>query len=80
MGIFKTAKNLPGRSPHIMAAVFEEGNVKLKIPVECYSRVVGYFRPVNQWNPGKREEFRDRKTYDVNRTEVKKQAEESEIK
>jgi len=26
-----------------------------KIPVEVYSRVVGYFRPVNQWNKGKRE-------------------------
>lgn len=33
-----------------------------KIPVETYSRVVGYFRPVNQWNKGKREEFYDRKT------------------
>jgi hypothetical protein len=21
-----------------------------KIPVETYSRVVGYFRPLNQWN------------------------------
>jgi len=32
----------------------------IKIPVECYSRVVGYFRPVNQWNAGKKEEFADR--------------------
>ncbi len=31
-----------------------------KIPVEVYSRVVGYFRPVNQWNKGKQEEFFDR--------------------
>lgn len=35
----------------------------LKIPVEVYSRVVGYFRPVDQWNKGKQEEFRDRKPY-----------------
>lgn len=28
---------------------------------EVYSRVVGYFRPVQNWNDGKREEFRDRK-------------------
>jgi ribonucleoside-triphosphate reductase len=38
----------------------------LKMPVECYSRVVGYFRPVNQWNKGKQAEFADRKTYNVN--------------
>ena len=38
-----------------------------KIPVEVYSRVVGYFRPVQQFNKGKREEFNDRKEYDVKR-------------
>jgi ribonucleoside-triphosphate reductase len=27
---------------------------------EVYSRVVGYFRPVRQWNKGKQEEFSDR--------------------
>ncbi len=32
---------------------------------EVYSRVVGYLRPVNQWNKGKREEFRKRKTFNV---------------
>ncbi len=30
---------------------------------EIYSRVVGYLRPVEQWNDGKRAEFADRKTY-----------------
>ncbi|MDD5727202.1 MAG: anaerobic ribonucleoside-triphosphate reductase [Victivallales bacterium] len=30
---------------------------------EIYSRVVGYFRPVADWNKGKREEFKERKTY-----------------
>lgn len=34
-----------------------------RIPVEVYSRVVGYFRPVNQWNKGKQEEFKERKEY-----------------
>jgi anaerobic ribonucleoside-triphosphate reductase len=34
-----------------------------KIPVECYSRIVGYFQPTNQWNKGKKEEFKDRNTY-----------------
>lgn len=30
---------------------------------EVYSRVVGYLRPVQQWNKGKKEEFKKRKTY-----------------
>lgn len=32
---------------------------------EVYSRVVGYLRPVSQWNEGKQAEFADRKTYRV---------------
>jgi len=31
---------------------------------EVYSRVVGYLRPVDQWNDGKQSEFRVRKTFD----------------
>lgn len=30
---------------------------------EVYSRVVGYLRPVRQWNPGKQEEFHRRRPY-----------------
>jgi len=30
---------------------------------EIYSRVVGYLRPVKQWNKGKQEEFSLRKEY-----------------
>ncbi|MFA5076337.1 MAG: anaerobic ribonucleoside-triphosphate reductase [Patescibacteria group bacterium] len=33
-------------------------------PCEVYSRIVGYLRPVQQWNKGKQAEFIDRKTYD----------------
>jgi len=33
---------------------------------EVYSRVVGYLRPVSQWNPGKEAEFNKRKEYKVN--------------
>jgi anaerobic ribonucleoside-triphosphate reductase len=29
-----------------------------------YSRVVGWMTPVQNWNPGKKAEFADRKTYD----------------
>lgn len=32
---------------------------------EVYSRIVGYYRPVKQWNIGKQTEFRDRKLYKV---------------
>ena len=32
---------------------------------EVYSRVVGYIRPVDQWNKGKRTEFGDRTTFEV---------------
>ena len=32
---------------------------------EVYSRVVGYLRPINQWNDGKRAEFAIRRTYKI---------------
>ena len=32
---------------------------------EVYSRVCGYFRPTQDWNKGKRQEFKDRKNYQV---------------
>lgn len=35
-----------------------------KTKCEVYSRVVGYLAPVSQFNRGKVEEFKDRKTYD----------------
>lgn len=38
-----------------------------KIKTEIYSRVVGYFRPIDQWNKGKKEEFSERKYLDVNK-------------
>jgi len=34
-------------------------------PCEVYSRVCGYFRPVANWNRGKKEEFKDRKVFEV---------------
>ena len=30
---------------------------------EVYSRITGYYRPVQNWNPGKLQEFTDRRTY-----------------
>jgi ribonucleoside-triphosphate reductase len=32
---------------------------------EVWSRIVGYFRPVDQWNKGKKSEFKDRMEYTV---------------
>ena len=35
----------------------------IKQPCEVYSRIVGYLRPVSQWNIGKQQEFKERKTF-----------------
>ncbi len=40
---------------------------------EVYSRVVGYLRPVKQWNIGKKAEFEERKTFAVSQGEVPKE-------
>lgn len=32
---------------------------------EVYSRITGYYRPVQNWNDGKSQEFKDRKTYNL---------------
>ena len=38
----------------------------IKVVTEVYSRVSGYFRPVNQWNKGKQEEFKEREFAHIN--------------
>lgn len=37
-------------------------------PMEVYSRVVGYLRPVGQYNPAKQEEFKERKNFTLANT------------
>jgi ribonucleoside-triphosphate reductase len=32
---------------------------------EVYSRITGYYRPVQNWNDGKSQEYKDRLNYDV---------------
>jgi len=49
-----------------------------KIPTEIYSRVVGYFRPVNQWNKGKKEEFKERIEFEVTEKETTIKAEKED--
>ena len=34
-------------------------------PAEVYSRITGYYRPVQNWNDGKAEEYRERRLYDM---------------
>lgn len=36
--------------------------------VEVWSRVMGYHRPVDAWNPGKQQEYRDRTHYRESKT------------
>ena len=39
-------------------------NSMYKMPMEIYSRVVGYYSPTIRWNKGKTQEFKDRNNYD----------------
>jgi len=42
----------------------KSGPVK-RVPCEVYSRIVGYLRPVQDWNRGKQQEFAERRMYAV---------------
>jgi len=39
---------------------------------EVYSRITGYYRPVQNWNDGKTQEYKDRKVYDIPNSVLKK--------
>ena len=39
---------------------------------EVYSRITGYYRPVQNWNEGKTQEYKHRKVYDVERSHMTK--------
>ena len=39
---------------------------------EVYSRITGYYRPVQNWNDGKTQEYKNRKLYDVEHSVLKK--------
>ncbi len=41
---------------------------------EVYSRITGYYRPVQNWNDGKTQEFKDRRLYDIEHSVLKKHA------
>lgn len=78
-------KELEKGDEYVLYAIVSENFIKCKEcyqknPVlknfqkaEVYSRVVGYIRPVEQWNKGKQAEFGDRKEFCVEcKTKVKK--------
>ncbi len=52
---------------------FECPKCIIKQPCEVYSRVVGYLRPVGQWNKGKQQEFHDRLEFKLKEKAPKKQ-------
>lgn len=41
-------------------------------PTEVYSRITGYYRPVQNWNDGKLQEYANRKEYDIANSTLKK--------
>lgn len=41
---------------------------------EVYSRITGYYRPVQNWNDGKSQEFKDRKVYNIENSRVQVKA------
>ena len=41
---------------------------------EVYSRITGYYRPVQNWNDGKTQEYKDRKVYNIEGSKLTKQA------
>ncbi len=54
---------------------YMSGNVpecpKCNRPNFVYSRVVGYIQPIQKWNKGKQEEFKDRKLFSLRPSDIK---------
>jgi ribonucleoside-triphosphate reductase len=53
--------------------VLEDGTVipaEKRTRCEVYSRIVGYLRPLSQYNKGKQEEFKSRKTFNIKNEEA----------
>ncbi len=41
-------------------------------PTEVYSRITGYYRPVQNWNDGKAQEYKDRRTYNIPNSKLRR--------
>ena len=46
---------------------------------EVYSRITGYYRPVQNWNDGKSQEYKNRTVYDISHSEFKESHKEAAI-
>ena len=46
---------------------------------EVYSRITGYYRPVQNWNDGKTQEYKDRKVYNIETSTLNKKQEENGV-
>lgn len=49
---------------------FECPKCTIKQPCEVYSRIVGYLRPLSQWNAGKLAEYHQRKTFKIKKKDI----------
>ncbi|MEA4954994.1 MAG: ribonucleoside triphosphate reductase [Pseudoflavonifractor sp.] len=47
---------------------------------EVYSRITGYYRPVQNWNDGKLQEFKERKVYNIGASQLTRAGAEEEIR
>ncbi len=46
---------------------------------EVYSRITGYYRPVQNWNDGKTQEYKERKVYDIASSKLKTKEATAEV-
>jgi ribonucleoside-triphosphate reductase len=46
---------------------------------EVYSRITGYYRPVQNWNDGKSQEYKHRKVYDIENSKLTHGAPDMEV-
>lgn len=46
---------------------------------EVYSRITGYYRPVQNWNDGKTQEYKDRKLYDITHSTLRHNGKEEKV-
>ena len=67
--VFQPAESSVKMMQHEVCEVIQKTSPKVsnfqRTKCEVFSRVVGYIRPVQQWNDGKVAEFHQRKTFEV---------------
>ena len=58
---------------NVVTDAYSSSTMKERTKCEVYSRVVGYIRPIDQWNDAKQAEFKDRKVFNGKQIGKKKQ-------